>query len=120
MFPTEEGVRGCSTGAGVEASVPSGAQNIVFLREESAGCRSGLGRREGGKLGPTGVGVNLPLSRARTASEMDDDAHGGASAIGGIAGVVQADIVHLRAQSQVRSESDIHAAADAKGKLVGG
>jgi len=71
-------------------------------------------------LAPTGVAVDLLLSRARAASEMDDDADGGASAIDGVARVVQANIVHLRADSQMRSESEIHAAADAKGKLVGG
>src|SRR6267143_4839698 len=50
---------------------------------------------------------------------MDDEAEREARAIGGLAGVAQADVVQLRAQSEVRKKSDIHSAAQAIGKLVG-
>jgi len=50
---------------------------------------------------------------------MDDEADREARAIGGLTGVAQADVVQLRAQSEVRKKADIHAAAEAIGKLVG-
>src|SRR6266480_2902884 len=49
---------------------------------------------------------------------MDDEAERGSRAIGGLAGVAQADVVQLRAQSEMRKKTDIHAAAEAIGKLV--
>src|SRR6266568_1287367 len=64
--------------------------------------------------------AGLPHSKARAASEMDDKSDRNARAIGGLAGVAQADIVHLWAQSEVRKKTEIHATADAEGKLVGG
>jgi hypothetical protein len=51
---------------------------------------------------------------------MDDEADREARAIGGLAGVAQADVVQLRTQSEVRKKTVIHAAAEAIGKLVGG
>ena len=52
------------------------------------------------------------------ASEMDDEAERGSRTIGGLDGIAQADIVQLRAQSEVRKKTDIHAAAETIGKLV--
>ena len=49
---------------------------------------------------------------------MDDEAQRGSRAIGGLDGVAQADVVQLRSQSEVRKKTDIHAAAEAIGKLV--
>src|SRR6184192_1610950 len=50
---------------------------------------------------------------------MDNEADREARAIGGLAGVAQADIVQLGAQSEVRKKTDIHAAAETIGELVG-
>src|SRR5437016_13968080 len=52
------------------------------------------------------------------ASEMDDEAERGSRTIGGLDGIAQADVVQLRAQSEVRKKTDIHAAAETIGKLV--
>jgi hypothetical protein len=53
------------------------------------------------------------------ASKMDDEAEREARTIGGLAGVAQPDVVQLGAQGEVRKKTDIHAAAEAIGKLVG-
>src|SRR5437762_61928 len=50
---------------------------------------------------------------------MDNEADREARAIGGLAGVAQADVVQLGAQSEVRKKTDIHAAAETIGELVG-
>ena len=50
---------------------------------------------------------------------MDDEAEREARAIGGLDGVAQADVVQLGAQSEVRKKTDIHAAAETIGELVG-
>src|SRR5439155_20694104 len=49
---------------------------------------------------------------------MDDEADREARAIGGLARDTQANVVQLRAQCEVRKETDIHAATEAIGKLV--
>jgi len=51
--------------------------------------------------------------------EMDDEAGGDAGAVGVRAGGVEADVVYLGAEGQVRKQADIHAATNAIGKLVG-
>jgi hypothetical protein len=50
--------------------------------------------------------------------EVDDETGGDAGAIGVTAGSVQADVVELGAEGQVRKDAEIHAATDAIGKLV--
>lgn len=56
-------------------------------------------------------------SRCASASEADDGADRDALAVGGTAGIVQADVIELRAQSQVRQNTDINAAANAIGEV---
>jgi hypothetical protein len=51
--------------------------------------------------------------------EVDDEAGGDAGAIGVAAGSVEADVVQLGTEGQVWKEAEIHAAANAIGKLVG-
>src|SRR5215831_19817954 len=50
---------------------------------------------------------------------MEDKPKRDARAIDGLARVMQADVVHLRTQSDVRKQTDIDAAAKSKGKLIG-
>ena len=50
---------------------------------------------------------------------MDDETGGDAGAIGVAAGSVEADVVQLGTEGQVWKDAEIHAAADAIGKLVG-
>ena len=57
--------------------------------------------------------------RYEIASEMEDNPERDARAIDGLARVTQADVVHLRTQSDMRSHADIDAAAKSKGKLIG-
>src|SRR5437016_12920392 len=52
------------------------------------------------------------------ASEMDDEVERGSRTIGGLDGIAQVVVVQLRAQSEVRKKTDIHAAAETIGKLV--
>ena len=47
------------------------------------------------------------------ASEANDGADRDASAIGRAVGIVQADVVELRAQREVRKHAEIHATANA-------
>ena len=51
--------------------------------------------------------------------EVDDKAGGYARAIGARGGRVEANVVHLWAEGQVRKQADVHAATNAIGKLVG-
>ena len=51
--------------------------------------------------------------------EMDDETGGDACAIGVPAGGIEADVVYLGAEGQVRKEAEVHAAANAVCKLVG-
>lgn len=51
--------------------------------------------------------------------KVDDEAGGNAGAIGVRAEGVEADVVQLGAEGQVGEQADVHAAADAIGKLVG-
>ena len=61
----------------------------------------------------------IAFSLAAAPSKMDNEADREARAIGGLAGVAQADVVQLGAQSEVRKKTDIHAAAETIGELVG-
>ena len=58
------------------------------------------------------------IARA-TASEADDGADRNARAVGCAPGIVEADVIELRAQSQVRQNTDIHAAAGAESEVSG-
>lgn len=51
---------------------------------------------------------------------MDDGADRDARAIGGAAAVVQADVIELGANREVRQNSEVNAATDAIGEVVGG
>ena len=53
------------------------------------------------------------------ALEMEDNPKRDARAIDGLARVTQADVVHLRTQSDVRNQADVDAAAKSKSKLIG-
>ena len=58
------------------------------------------------------------LRDLRCSLEVDDETGGDARAIGVPAGGVEADIVHLWAEGQVRKQPDVHPATKAIGKLV--
>jgi hypothetical protein len=53
-------------------------------------------------------------------SEMDDETRRNTGAVGTATGSVQADIIHLGAESQVREKWKIHTTAEAIGELVAG
>jgi len=52
--------------------------------------------------------------------EVDDDACGDARAVGAVAGCIEADIVHLGTEGQVRKESNIDSATEAVRELAVG
>jgi hypothetical protein len=63
---------------------------------------------------PVDSPVRMPsIAMFVAASEANDGADRDASAIGRAVGIVQADIVKLRAHCQVRQNTEIHAAANA-------
>ena len=86
----------------------------------------GAGDREGkrGELPLTAVQgkKSRPYieQKKEKASEMDDEAGGHAGGVGAAAGRVQADIVNLRTEGEVRKDAEIHASAEAVGKLAVG
>src|ERR1700687_5661395 len=76
-------------------------------------------RRSSSRRARLSVFFFIVFSLAAAVSKMDDEAEREARAIGGLPGVAQADIVQLGAQGEVGEKTDIYAAAEAIGKLVG-
>ena len=81
-------------------------------------ARSGLGGEASGEAAELGGPPDV-LTKATGRLEVDDQTGGDAGAIRMTAGSVEADVVQLGAEGQVRKDAEIHAPADAIGKLIG-
>lgn len=88
-------------------------------RDASARKEKAAGRPRSGAW----ANCRFPIARTMLGGwklEVNGEAHGDPSAIRDLAGGVQANVIHLGAQGQSWSESNVHAAAEAVGKLVVG
>ena len=116
-------IAACETppGWGQECRVWGERRGVLLFRRRSGLAAPRCFLRESSRSGPpTGAGLQSEIWDLCWLLEVDDETGRDAGAIGVRAGGIEADVVHLWAESQMWKQADVHAAAKAIGKLAVG